>query len=207
MLVPGFAVRELPVSLSNINNLRYRPDGTLVALAYNGNVHLLRDTDGDGLEDRAVLFWDNQGRIQAPIGMALTAPGDARGKGVYVASKGKCSLILDTNGDDRADQEIIVADGWKPLPHGVDALGVALGPDGSVYFGLGAANFTNPYLLDDQGRRPLRPEKRAGGDPSRLARLPHAGDRRHGHPVSRRAVLQRAGRPVRDRSGRGDLAS
>jgi hypothetical protein len=41
VLVPGFGVRALPVRLTNINNLKYRPDGTLVALAYNGNVYLL----------------------------------------------------------------------------------------------------------------------------------------------------------------------
>src|SRR5262249_42493315 len=37
MLVPGFTVWELPVDLPNINNIANRPDGTLVALGYNGN--------------------------------------------------------------------------------------------------------------------------------------------------------------------------
>src|SRR5688572_21778061 len=32
VLVPGFTVRELPVELPNINNVKYRADGTLVAL-------------------------------------------------------------------------------------------------------------------------------------------------------------------------------
>jgi putative heme-binding domain-containing protein len=152
MLVPGFAVRELPLSLTNINNVRYRLDGKLLALAYDGNIYLLTDRDADGLEDHAELFWDNQGRIQAPIGIALTPPGYWRGNGLFVASKGKCSLIVDTDGDDRADREIVVARGWRPLPHGVDALGVALGEDGSVYFGLGAADYTNAYLVDAKGK-------------------------------------------------------
>ncbi|HEX6961579.1 MAG TPA: LamG-like jellyroll fold domain-containing protein, partial [Lacipirellula sp.] len=47
MHVPGFTVRELPVELPNINNVLYREDGVLVALAYDGNIYLLRDTDGD----------------------------------------------------------------------------------------------------------------------------------------------------------------
>ena len=65
MHVPGFTVRELPLELPNINNVQYREDGKLVALAYDGNVYLLTDTDGDGLEDRAELFWENKGELRA----------------------------------------------------------------------------------------------------------------------------------------------
>src|SRR5262245_2500324 len=71
MLVPGFTVRELPVDLTNINNVRYRHDGKLVALAYNGNVFVLSDTDGDGLEDQAKLFFDGTKALRGPIGIEL----------------------------------------------------------------------------------------------------------------------------------------
>jgi putative heme-binding domain-containing protein len=147
VLLPGFTVREIPVDLPNINNVRYRPDGKLVALAYNGNVYLLSDSDGDGLEDRVDLFWENKGQLRAPIGMALTPPGYKLGQGIFVACKGKLSLLVDTKNAGKADREIVVASGWKELPHGVDALGVAVGKDGSIYFGLGTADFTNAYQL------------------------------------------------------------
>jgi glucose/arabinose dehydrogenase len=152
VFVPGFTVRQLPVDLTNINNVQYRSDGKLVALAYNGNVYLLSDTDGDGLEDKVELFWENKGSIRAPIGMDLTPPGYQPGTGLFVASKGKCSLLVDTRGDGKADKEIVLARGWQELPHGVDALGAAYDPrDGSVYFGLGCADFVNPYQVDKDG--------------------------------------------------------
>jgi putative heme-binding domain-containing protein len=157
MLVPGFAARQLPGELTNINNVRYRPDGKLVALGYDGDVWLLSDTDGDGLEDKAEPFWKNDGRrgglLRGPIGMALTPHGYSHGNGLFIASKGKCSLIVDTDGDDKADKETIVASGWKELPVSVDALGVAFDPrDGSVYFGLGTTDYTNAYQVDGGGQ-------------------------------------------------------
>jgi putative heme-binding domain-containing protein len=152
VLVPGFTVRRLPVDLPNVNNVRYRADGKLVALGYNGNVYLLSDTDGDGLEDRVEVFWENKGRLRGPIGLALTPPGYKLGQGVFVPSKGKLSLLVDTDGDGKADKEIVVAQGWKEIPQAVDAIGVALDQGGNIYFALGTADYSNPYLLDKEGR-------------------------------------------------------
>ena len=162
MLAPGFAVDELPIKLANLNNVRYRHDGKLVALGYNGNVYVLSDTNGDGLEDHVEVFWEGSGRIRGPIGMALTPPGYRLGSGVFVASKGKVSLVLDADGDDRAEKEIIVAEGWPELPVAVDALGVAIAPDGSLYFGLGTGDYTNAYRVDDKGLAKYRLDQERG---------------------------------------------
>ncbi|KAA5542770.1 hypothetical protein FYK55_14720 [Roseiconus nitratireducens] len=151
MLVPGFRVQEIPVALTNVNNVRFRADGRLVTLGYNGDIHLLSDSDGDGLEDRSELFYDNEGSLRGPIGLALTPPNYPKGQGMFVPSKGKVSLIVDTDGDDRADQETVVADGWEEIPQNVDAVGMALDSDGNLYFGLGTANYANAYLVNDRG--------------------------------------------------------
>ena len=73
-LVPGFTTRQLPVTLKNINNVKYRSDGKLVALGYDGQIYLLSDADGDGVEESVQPFWTNN-TLRAPIGMALTPKG------------------------------------------------------------------------------------------------------------------------------------
>lgn len=152
VFMPGFIVRELPVALPNINNVKYRPDGKLVALGYDGRVWLLTDSDGDGLEDRTNVFWDKSTIIQS-VGMALTPPNYARGDGVFVTAREKIVLLVDTNRNDAADSEIVVAKDWQPqdFNHGVDATGMAVDRDGTVYFGIGTGNFVDAYRVGTNG--------------------------------------------------------
>ena len=145
VLVPGFTVRPLPIKLTNVNNLAFAPDGRLYALGYDGRVHRLVDTDGDGLEDKAEPYWDRP-TIQVPVGLAWSP------EGLYVSSNGKVSLLRDDDGDGKADREEVVTSGWPPtdVPSGgVDALGVTLDKDGNLYFGLGTPDYSNAYRLKD----------------------------------------------------------
>lgn len=163
MLLPGFQARELPVDLPNINNLRYRRDGQLYALGYNGDVWLLSDSNSDGSEEKVHKFFDNQSRLRGPIGMAvipdnhfLLAPtvkdGKTVGQGIVVASKGKVSAILDLDGDNIAEEERVIASGWVEIPQNVDAIGVAISPvDNSIYFGIGVKDYNNAYQVDEDG--------------------------------------------------------
>ncbi|MEW6158321.1 MAG: ThuA domain-containing protein, partial [Verrucomicrobiota bacterium] len=147
VLAPGFDIAELPVKLSNINYLEYAPDGRLFALGYDGRVHVLRDTDGDGLEDRALSYWTTP-PIQAPVSMAV------RPEGVYVTANKKVSLLRDRNGDGVADEEETVVSGWPESDHpnhggGVDCMAITFDRDGAMYFGVSTANYPNAYRLRD----------------------------------------------------------
>lgn len=153
VLVPGFEARWLPVDLPNINNLMYRPDGKLIALGYNGMAWLLEDTDNDGLEDKATVWFDNpKGSVRSPIGMDLLPKGHPLGEGLVVACKGKVVLLHDPDRDGKATEKVL-AQGWVELPLNVDALGVAVDPkDGSIYFGLGCADFSNGHQVGKDGK-------------------------------------------------------
>lgn len=169
-LAPGFEVKEAPLGdaqtgFPNVNFLRYRHDGVLVAGGYNGKIYLLRDTDGDGIEDASSLFWESE-TIRAIMGMAVTPKGDARGDGVFVATLGRVAFIADKNGDGKGDAEIVVADGWAPpqrLAGGAsDCLGLALDRDGSVWFGLGTKNMNSAYVPDVAGKMTYNTEDERG---------------------------------------------
>ena len=143
MTVPGFTVRELPVELTNINNLEYAPDGRLFAVGYDGRIHILTDTNGDGLEDTSKEFYAPKATdLRAPVGMAI-AP-----EGIYVASKGRISLLRDPNNDGVADSCEMVVGGWPELFVAVDSLGVAVDKDNNLYYGRGCHDFTNPLQID-----------------------------------------------------------
>lgn len=145
MLIPGFSVREIPVRIPNSNNLRFNAEGELIALGYDGRVRVLRDNDGDGLPETARMFWDKQ-TLSVPVGMAWSP------QGLFVTSKGKLSLLKDTDSDGVADVEEVLASGWPPTDvgsGGVDATAVTLDAEGNAYFGLLVADYSNPYRIKD----------------------------------------------------------
>src|SRR5262245_55681787 len=102
VLAPGFKVQALPLRLTNINALAFSPEGKLYAVAYDGRIHRLVDTNGDGLEDRAEPYWDKEGVLISPI-QGVWGP-----EGLYVSSHLKVSLLRDDNHDGKADREEIV---------------------------------------------------------------------------------------------------
>jgi putative heme-binding domain-containing protein len=159
ILVPGFAVRELPVKLKNLNNLVYAPDGRLFAFGYNGNVYQLSDTDRDGLEDKSAIFYDNTpGELTQTIGMAW-GPG-----GLYIPIKGRIVRLRDT-GKGYGELETVFSDWSPPAKFGgtsIDAIGIVVDKAGNIYFGLGADEWNAPYRIDTNGQSQYRRESERG---------------------------------------------
>jgi putative heme-binding domain-containing protein len=158
MLVPGFVVRELPVELTNINNVAFAPDGRLFAAGYDGRLHLLRDTDGDGLEDKVTTFLDKKSE-DYPLGIAY------RDRSLYVVSRYQIARHDDTDGDGVPDHEATAARWEDPTvpkalldPRRVSGgLGLAIGPDGSLYTSTGSLNTFNSYMLARPDGKPPGP--------------------------------------------------
>ncbi len=151
-LLPGIEATPLSLDLPNCNNLLYRHDGKLVALSYPGDLYLLTDTDGDGAEDHAELFWESNGEYMGQIGMDLAPKGSPHGNAVFLAVKGKIIMVADQDGDDRAEVVRTLAEGWPPARAGVDVTGLAVDPrDGSVWHGLGVRLYNDAYEIEETG--------------------------------------------------------
>ncbi len=165
MLVPGFTVRELPVKLTSLNNIEYAPDGRLFAGGYDGRFHLLRDSDGDGLEDQVVTF-SPETTANYPLGMAVK-DGD-----LYVVLTDEIIRWRDTDGDGVPDKRETVVKGFDDpelvtapyLNHRrVDSsMALAFAPDGSLLTTMGNAGYDNAYWHDKQGAAHYATSKRRG---------------------------------------------
>jgi putative heme-binding domain-containing protein len=154
MLVPGFTVRELPVKLTNLNNLEYAPDGRLFAGGYDGRFHLLRDTNGDGLEDKVDTF-SVETNENYPLGMAVK-DGEP-----YAVLTDEVVRFRDTNGDGVPDKRETFIKGFDDpelvkasylMHRRVDSsMAISFGPDGALYVTMGNGAPTNSYWNDKDG--------------------------------------------------------
>ena len=165
VLVPGFTVRELPVKLSNLNNVEYAPDGRLFAAGYDGRFHLLRDTDGDGLEDQVKTFWSESSE-NYPLGMVL------KDGAVYTVLTDEVVRYRDTNGDGIPDRRETVVKGFDDpelvkapylMHRRVDSsMALTFGTDGALYVTMGNSAPGNAYWNDSAGVKHYSTAQRRG---------------------------------------------
>lgn len=128
-VLPGFETVRLPLADEWMpTGLAWRPDGTLVVSSLKGRIWLARDTDGDGLEDRAQPFSDE---LAAPYGVATN--GDA----IDVINKYALLRLHDDDHDGRAERTQLLASGWGHTADYHDwAIGLPRDAQGNYYVGL-----------------------------------------------------------------------
>ncbi|MEO6742729.1 MAG: PVC-type heme-binding CxxCH protein, partial [Chthoniobacteraceae bacterium] len=107
-----------------------RPEGDRVVI--------LEDTDGDGLADKEITFYQSP-ELTNPLGICvIPGPGGGKkGQRVIVSAAPNVWLLTDTDGDDKADkaQVLFKIGGVWNYDHQVHAF--SFGPDGKFYFNAG----------------------------------------------------------------------
>ncbi|MFD2202630.1 PVC-type heme-binding CxxCH protein, partial [Shivajiella indica] len=100
----------------------------------NDKIIILEDTNRDGKADKQTVFADG---LHLPMGFEI-AP-----EGVYVSQGTNLKILIDTDGDDRADKIEILLSGFDDhdTHHVISAF--AADPSGAIYMGEGVFLHTN----------------------------------------------------------------
>ncbi len=102
-------------------------------------IRLLVDSDGDGKADQSTVFTDGfKETVDGPAAGIMAYNGR-----IYLANIPKIYGFEDTNNDGVADTREVLADGFGPRfsISGHDLHGLAMGPDGRIYFSMGDRGF------------------------------------------------------------------
>jgi glucose/arabinose dehydrogenase len=124
---PGFTLTIFATGLEYPTSMAFGPDGRLFVSQQNGDIQILEDINDDQVVDNIKTFADG---FTSPVGLAF------RRNDLYVSDRGRIGILRDTNKDDVADGVDDIVTG---LPFGWHHNnGIAFGPDGKLYFGLGS---------------------------------------------------------------------
>lgn len=135
-IVPGFTITTYSTGYFRVpTNLEFGPDGRLYVSDSNGDIWALQDR-GDGVAEVPELYAEG---FDTPVGLVW------RGRDLYVASLGIVTRLRDTDGDGFSDeQEDVITDLPARLYPWHANNDLALGPDGLIYFAVGATTNAEP---------------------------------------------------------------
>jgi disulfide bond formation protein DsbB len=112
------------------------PDKELYVAGIDGFIWVMWDDDQDGTADRVAEFAKG---LKQPEGLVWSQ------EGLYVTTLDKLLLMTDTNGDYVADATKAIVDGFPGEQYAFhQANGLAWGPDGRLYIGVGSTTDHRP---------------------------------------------------------------
>lgn len=112
----------------------------------------LFDSDGDGKADQSTVFAKKSGRLDGVMSGVL-----ATDDGVLVTNIPRVYRYRDTDGDNVADQEDVLSEGYgvRTAFVGHDLHGLTWGPDGRIYFSVGDRGFNIDTLEGNNLQAPM----------------------------------------------------
>jgi hypothetical protein len=93
-----------PEIVLEVGGLAFRPDGRLLCCTRRGDIWLISNHDSDDLSQ--VRYKKFAGGLHEPLGMQV------EGKSLYVVQRPELTKLVDTDGDEVADQFITLCDRW-----------------------------------------------------------------------------------------------
>lgn len=126
--------------------LVFGPDQRLYVLTVGGQLYALTDEDGDGYAETQTTLYDNaEGILNHSVGLAWY-----EGK-MYISDSGRISIISDDDGDGQLDTITPIIEGLVSLQYwGHSNNGIAFGPDGKLYVGIGSTTDHGPIQFDGE---------------------------------------------------------
>jgi putative heme-binding domain-containing protein len=149
----SYAVVKLPlkhgVQVWNPAKVLRGPDGVMYGANHTGEIYSLRDTDGDGLEDTALLFCDvREDGLRSPAGLAF------KGRDLYVGTAQEVRIYSDRDNDGRAD---VSRTFFGPVPHSEHpyewSSALTFGADDHLYLVLTTDSWNPGASPDPEGWR------------------------------------------------------
>ena len=148
-----YRIIKLPVTrgvkILNPIQLAQGPDGNLFAANQSGEVYILKDSDGDGLEDEAALYCNvTDDSLRSPGGFAY------RGDTVFIGTSQQIRAYLDIDKDGKADTSWMFFDDVPYSQHPYEwTCGLNFGADGWLYFVMSTDSWNAGASPDPKGYR------------------------------------------------------
>ena len=107
---------------------------------FEDRIRRVRDLDGDGTADDAVIVADGFSRLEEGTGAGVLV----RGQEVFYTCIPKLWKLIDDNDDGQSDRRVVLSDGYgvRVAFRGHDLHGPIIGPDGRLYFSIGDRGYS-----------------------------------------------------------------